>query len=375
MALTIRETSQVLKFKDKTPCYLFENEKFDDISHKLRSAFQDLGLNLIVGYSVKTNNARCILKRAYENFGYLEVCSAEELKLAKKVGAKESRIIYNGVLPEIDYRFRVASHGGIVNIDNYTMYCGLVRIAEKHRRRIKIGIRVNGDIGNGYSRFGVIPDSEEWNKIFQQKSECVDIVGISFHRYGGRGIEGWEKKLDVVCSVVDKIDNLEYIDFGSNFYGAMQPQLAEQFGENIPSFSAYARLIETRLHEKLKSMPAIIVEPGTPLVGNSVSILSKVADIKKQNGKKIAIADVCRFDIGFLIESKEIPYDVVNDSDGEIVDSVHGYACTENDVLIKNFSKKLSAGDFILFRNCGAYSYSQASDFICKKPKMYEVEM
>lgn len=371
MTTTSKEILRLLTYRDETPCFVFDRNYFDGVCKDLRSAFQ--GRDFINGYSVKTNNALCIMKAALENFGYLEIVSKDELDIASNAGAKFNQIIYNGVLNETEYRFKVANAGGIVNIDNLMMFNELCDLAEKKKKKIKLGIRVNCDIGNGLSRFGVLPDSEEWKSIFARKSDYVEIVGFAFHRYGGRNLDGWSKKLKIVSSVINGIRNLEYVDLGSNFYGAMDKELAEQFSDVIPTFKDYALQITSMIPKGVK----IIMEAGTPVIGNSVFMFAKVTGIKKIQDENVAICDTSIFDVGFIADSKLVPYKIIPLSYDNAVNvkRIYGYACTENDVLVKDCNKNVHIGDLIVFKNCGAYSYTQSSDFICKKPKIKEVRM
>ena len=51
MDLTSKETLQVSKFRDKTPCFLFDSNKFLSVSKSLNEAFSKLPI--IIAYSVK----------------------------------------------------------------------------------------------------------------------------------------------------------------------------------------------------------------------------------------------------------------------------------------------------------------------------------
>ena len=373
MGLTTKEISQVLKFKDKTPCFLFDRAKFDSVSKSLNDAFSKLPIKL--AYSVKTNNADCVLKAAIKGeFSYLEVCSKDEVKKAIKAGARYSQIIYNGVLSELDYRFKVASHGGIVNVDSYEMYKALSEYAKKKHKKIKIGARINLDIGSGYSRFGLTAYEIENFLIDLRNDEYLSLAGFIFHRYGGRDLSGWKKKLSAISDFLDRFSaeelcRIEYLDFGSNFYGDMDERLAAQF-ENVPMFNEYADLILNILQKHFENNPTVMLEPGTPVVANSVSLLAKIDSVKKD----VAIVDASIFDIGFICWSKKVPFDLLMCAPRiQPIKEIHGYACTENDIIEKGIDVQTGVGDLVLFRNCGAYSYSQDSDFIKNKLKVYAI--
>lgn len=378
MDLTSKETLQVSKYRDKTPCFLFDSNKFLSVSKSLNEAFSKLPI--IIAYSVKTNNAMIILKTILrqKQIRFLEVCSEDEYKKALKAGAKYNQIIYNGVLADVYYRLKIAMNGGLVNVDSYQMYKKLSNFAEKKKTKIKIGVRINIDIGNGYSRFGIIPQSKEFDDFLTdlKSDKYVRLVGFNFHRYGGRDLKGWNKKTSFIYSFLKSLDKdilskIEYIDFGSNFYGDMDKRLSVQFSDRIISFTKYAAIIKSMLESVFDILPTIIIEPGTPVIANCVSLLAKVDSIKNET----AIVDASIFDIGFICKTKNVPFDVISSESNKavFVKELHGYACTENDIIEKDLNLTMADGDYVLFRNCGAYSYSNDSDFICKRLKLYKI--
>jgi len=54
---------------------------------------------------------------------------------------------------------------------------------------------------------------------------------------------------------------------------------------------------------------------------------------------------------------------------------IFGYACTEDDTVYKSYTGELAVGDYLLFRNLGAYANSLSSDFIKPAMKTYDIAM
>ncbi len=370
--MTLRKTSHQLTLKDRTPYYEFSRGIFK----KNVECFQDeFGLrypNFALSYSVKTNNHTSIIECA-EDLGLLiEIVSPDEYTKVKNITTPD-RIIYNGVLPHNKSKFEVAQKGGIVNVENLGELKELASFAKKKRQAIKVGIRLNLMLSNNYlSRFGIELTEENLNEVKKiERKSRIKIAGLHIHLSNGRELKYWKERATLMAEFAKKL-NVEYIDLGGNMYGAMEECLKAQFND-VPSVKDYAETISTIMEDNFPNNDVkLILECGTPLVSNAVSIFGKVVALNEINKTGIATVDFNIYDVGFLALTKNLPYHIHENSTKKKkeVSRVYGCTCTEGDLLLVNTSHKLGIGDVIEIKNIGAYSYSQSNDFITAKPKL-----
>lgn len=352
------------------PLYLFYQPTFDANVESIRKAFSDHRLdNLLLGYSVKTNPHPVVLDAAKHLSMYAEIVSPHELNVATSCGFSLSNIIYNGVIPDPTDKFNVAKSGGIVNLESYLEFQQIESMARSKGIPVQVGIRLNVNIGNGRtSRFGLEHQSDEYQKVMEltKCSEYISIAGVHSHVYGGRQTKFWKNRVIAVAKIAYEL-GAGYIDLGSNMFGPMDPRMAEQFDDEIPTFDDYAATVKDALDTIYSGKPPmLILEPGTPVVSNAVSVLAEVLNIRRVCGKNIATANCTEYDFGFTPATKNVPVDVIHNSEGiEYNDlDIYGYTCTEGDVLHRSYNGRLAIGDFLLFRNLGAYSVSLSNSFI-----------
>lgn len=136
-----------------SPLYLFyENEFRANFAH-LCEVFRAVYKNYIPAYSYKTNYTPYVCGIVKEMGGYAEVVSDMELYLAKKIGYNHSQIFYNGPCKGKMLEEHLLA-GGISNIDNEDEAKRIVMLAQQHSKaHIRVGIRVNSDIGAVYFTF------------------------------------------------------------------------------------------------------------------------------------------------------------------------------------------------------------------------------
>lgn len=364
------------------PCFLFDSDLFKQNVKSFQEAFRHyFGEKFKLSYSTKTNPSMAVLKTLCTiPDAMIEIVSPNELHLAMASGFSLDRIVYNGVIPDATGKFSVASNGGIVNAENYGELKTLADMAKERKIRIEVGLRVNISIDENRaweSRFGVKPYTPQFYQCLELQNEYFEIVGLHSHIHGCRTINFWKKRASIL-GMLGRALGVKYIDFGSNMFGFMDTRLAEQFDCEIPTAKSYAWNIcnELKLCYGREELPNIIIEPGTPVVANTVSVIGRVETINERGFDTIATASCSVYDFGFFHGSpKHPPMDVIHMSKGKHYEDVEifGYACTEDDTVYKSYTGELAVGDFLLFRNLGAYANSLSSNFIKPAMKTYDI--
>lgn len=357
-----------------TPFYVFNADEFIDNYRELESAFQAYYSDYHIAYSFKTNYTPAVCKIVLELGGYAEVVSDMEFELAKKLGFPTKRIVYNGPGKE-NYVEECLIGGGLLNIDNNSEADKICHIAANNKS-LSAGIRVNFDIGNDlHSRFGIDAQREDiYNIIGKLQRSGVSINGLHFHISRARNIEAWEKRINTILQIADKVEAfqnkyLEYIDLGSGMFGKMADELKNQFS-SVPMYHEYAAVVAGKMashYSSRKTKPKLFTEPGTTLVSKYFSLYTRVLDIKTIRNKDYALLDCSFQNVGEICKLKKVPIRIVEDAgyerDYEAIDFV-GYTCLEQDVIYHNYKGKVGVGDIIEINNVGGYSIVNKPPFI-----------
>lgn len=358
-----------------SPLYVFHDMEFANNFKRLCHAFKKEYGNYIPGYSYKTNYTPHICKLVKGLGGYAEVVSDMELFVAKKIGYENSKIIYNGPCKGVMMEEHILN-GGISNIDNEAEAIRVVELARQHpNKNLKIGIRINTDIGAGFvSRFGIETGSEAMKRVVEMiKSQSnLKLVGLHMHVSRARYIEAWQKRIDNILEAAGKIiDGVpEYIDLGSGMFADMEDYLKDQFTIKVPSFEEYAKVVAGTMakhYANVDNKPILMSEPGTTVVSRYLSLITTVKAVKEVGGRHIAIMDCDIHNAGETCQMMKVPYTHLACGDGEQSKKpidITGFTCLEQDTLFKDFPESVKVGDMLELRNVGGYSVVYKPPFI-----------
>jgi diaminopimelate decarboxylase len=353
------------------PCYILNQPQLQSNIRELHNAFNEVfGPRYKIGYSYKTNCEKFVLSTVHKENVYAEIVSPIEFAEASR-NVSLDRIIYNGVIPDLENKFSVAKAGGLVNVENLIELKALDKLAREQMVILDVGIRINVDVDGGeLSRFGIEINDENLKEINQLTN--LHIVGIHSHLSDSRSIAFWYNKVKAV-SEVGRMLGIEVIDLGGRLYGPMHPEVKKRFKDGVPTFRDYAETIKSALVEVYGTddkLPTIIVEPGTALISNAVSLIAKVVDVKTVKNKTVATLNCKSRDVATFIDvPNNYPYKVLSKGREEVEDAtIYGCTCVEHDVFVEHYSGKLSIGDYVVFDNVGSYSSSLSPDFIQETP-------
>jgi len=173
--------------------YVLNKEMFNEEYFKVLKAFRAKYSKTNIAYSFKTNYIPDLVNEVRKNQGYAEVVSSMELKLAQKMGFKNSNIFFNGPFKHREFTKNFLLNGGTVNVDSLSEFNFIKHFAESEKVKVNIGIRLNFNSEQYTSRFGVDIDSSDIDSILQHSKESKFISIISIHcHYAPRGIDKWE---------------------------------------------------------------------------------------------------------------------------------------------------------------------------------------
>ena len=352
--------------------YLLDSAQFRKNFAELKAAFGRLYPNWNIAYSYKTNYTPKLCKIVNELGGYAEVVSEMELEIAKRVGCKADRIIWNGPIKNVSVMEQFLLDGGTVNIDSKEELEQVKDIHNRHQYKlINMGIRCNYDVNDGVvSRFGLDTEGDDFMEAvkFATTTENVKLINFQCH-FAKRQIDFWPARAKGMVDLIDRLGVIpERIDIGGGLFGKMADSLKAQFGCEIPDYQAYAKAAATVFSDYFKDKevkPELLIEPGSAVVGDCMQFVGTVKTIKNVRGKWIATVLGSQKNISMT--GINPPMEVIpmgGEQKGYNDLDFVGFTCIEGDVLYHNYTGKLAHQDAIVISNCGSYSLVMKPPFI-----------
>lgn len=347
--------------------YVYDAAQIQNQYRRLQNAFSGVK-DLKINYACKALSNLSVLRFIKQLGSGLDTVSIQEVRLGLTAGFAPETIIYtpNGVaLDEIE---EVAKMGVQINIDNLSI---LEQFGTKHPN-IPVCIRINPHVmagGNSNISVGHI-DSKFGISIHQiphvlriVENTGMHINGIHMHTGSDiLDIDVFIHAAEILFDTAIRFKELDFIDFGSGFKVPYRPgdietnieELGEKLTQRFKTFcKAYGRNLQ------------LAFEPGKFLVSEAGYFITKVNAVKQTTSMVFA-----QVDSGFnhlirpmLYGSHHEIFNISNPQGKERFYSVVGYIC-ETDTFGNNRKiAEISDGDFLVFRNAGAYCFTMASNY------------
>ena len=358
----------------KTPYYLLDfvrlKEKIN-IAKKAQAVFPDI----IIGYSVKTNNSIEILK-CINSFGlYAEVVSIDEYQLALKAGFKPSCLIYNGLAKDRQTFEHVALSRGIVFIETIKD----LEYALSMKENIQVGIRLNIDVNqmtcgqsqlvNTHSRFGFCAENKQLQYVIEslKNKRNIQLIALQLHvGANSKNCEVYQRKLEYACKLISQYNlAIKYLDIGGGV------ECSDE--KNYLQFMANLKLI---VDKNLSYTPGLIVEFGKGLINDVVEYVVTTKGVLEIGDELFYYCDGSRLHIDPMLKVPKFEYEIINKNQNVSMLSkkswLVGSTCMEADRFFRlKIYDKILVGDQIHLKNVGAYTFSLCPHFILDKPNMY----
>jgi len=352
--------------------YLLDSAQFRKNFAELKTAFNNIYPNWNIAYSYKTNYTPKLCKIVNELGGYAEVVSEMELEIAKRVGCKMDRVIWNGPIKNVPIMEQFLLDGGTINIDSIEELEQVKDIHNRHADKlIHVGIRCNYDVNDGVvSRFGFDIDGAEFMEAvkFATTTENVKFINFQCH-FAKRQIAYWPARAKGMVDLIDRLGIIpERIDIGGGLFGKMADSLRVQFSCEIPDYEAYAKAAAQVFADYFADKdikPELLIEPGSAVVGDCMKFIGTVKTIKNVRGKWIATVLGSQKNISMTGINPPMEVIAMGGEQKEYKDlDFVGFTCIEGDVLYHNYTGKLAHQDAIVISNCGSYSLVMKPPFI-----------
>ncbi len=350
-----------------TPLYVYETAKMEAQYKRLQKAFK--GTKLKINYACKALTNLNVLRFFQQLGSGLDTVSIQEVQLGLKAGFKPEDIMYtpNGV--SIDEIKKAVELGVRVNIDNLSIleqfgsiYGGSYPVCVRMNPHIMAGGNAKISVGHIDSKFGIsIHQVRHLERLV--KSLNIHVEGVHMHTGSDiLDVDTFLTGAELLLEVAHKFDALQYIDFGSGFKVAYQPNdietNVEELGEKM---SALFKQFCQDYGRELK----IEFEPGKFLVSEAGYFLCKVNGLKQTTATVFAQVDTGMNHLirPMLYDAHHEIVNISNPAGRKRVYSVVGYICETDTFANDRQLSEIREGDILAFKNAGAYCYTMSNNY------------
>ena len=370
----------------QSPLMVMSEDSIRDKCRSLKEAFTLKYENTRIAYAGKAFLCTAMVKLIDDEGLCLDVVSDGELYTALQAGFPPERIEFNGnnKSPE---EIRMAVEAGVSRlIVDGTDEISLIE--EECRRAGKtadILIRFSPGVdshthkyittGNIDSKFGVpLSDGIIDNVVAAaMESEYVNLLGFHFH-VGSQLHDNQSHVMatGILLEMVEKFrKSLGFVPKELNLGGGFGIHYTDE--DNVKPFSYFTdpvmEQIEEYFSEKGLERPAVVIEPGRSIVGESGTTLYSVGAIKDIPGVRKYVSvnggmtDNIRPAMYGSLYDCHINVSPEEERPEEVV-TICGKCCESGDILIRDVKvKRPERGDILAVFSTGAYCYSMSSNY------------
>lgn len=312
-------------------------------------------------YAVKANPDPRVLRVLAEEGSGFEVASIAELDLLLTLGIDASKVHYSNPVKPRQFIQYAASKGVVW----YSFDC-IDELRKIHTvvPGAKLYLRIDTpNIGSDYplsGKFGA--KARDVGEILDAAAALgADVCGVTFHVGSQcRNAENWRVAIEsakrIFCSMRLKGLTPQLLNIGGGY--------PVRLTKPIPSIEIIGEVVNEAIAD-LDDSIRVMAEPGRYLVSDAGYFVCRVIGAAWRGDQRWIYLDCGMF--GGLMESTQgLQFHMEFDRTGHRVPChVAGPTCDSVDVLMRDvlLPESLQDGDFIYFRNSGAYTTAYASNF------------
>lgn len=350
-----------------TPLYVYHAEKIAEQSRKLKEAFRYCDTRFF--YAAKALTNINILKLMKELGNSLDCVSINEVLLGLKAGFEPSEILFTPNCVDFSEIEQAKNLGVLINLDNISI---LEQFGNRYGSSYPVCLRLNPHImaGGNYkistghvdSKFGIsIHQMRHIERVV--KTTGMHVRGLHMHTGSEiKDVDVFLAGLDVMFEMAAHFEELQFIDLGSGFKVAYQPDETETdvviLGEKV------AEAVK-RFEEQSSKKIQVWFEPGKYLVSEAGYFLVK-ANIIKQTTATVFVG----VNSGFNHLIRPMFYDsyhrienISNAHGPERIYTVVGNICETDTFAWDRKLNEVRENDILAFYNAGAYGFEMSSNF------------
>lgn len=373
-----------------SPCFVISERTMRKTYQSALRAFKTRYPKVQFAWSYKTNYLDAVCNVFHQEGSWAEVVSGFEYEKAIRNGVPGNKIIFNGPEKSTDELKRAIENESLIHIDHFDELYDLIEITETSKKKAKVAIRVNMDVGVYplWDRFGFNYESyQAWQAIVKiMNCEKMELVGLHCHigtfmlTANAYAIAA-SKLCDLAYNIKLKWDkSIQYLDLGGGFASTNTLRGSYLPGSDIsPGFDDYAEAITSIILNfgfKQEDLPLLVLETGRAMIDDAGYLLGTVlANKRLSDGRRATIMDfgVNILFTAFWYEHKISPAQEFTHHTEDMV--VYGPLCMNIDKIRESVSLPLlSRGDNVVVHKVGAYNMTQWMQFIAMRPNVVMID-
>jgi ornithine decarboxylase len=323
-------------------------------------------------YAVKCNDDTNVIKLlAFLGAGF-DCASKGEIKKVMDLGVSADRIIYANPCKQSSY-VRYAAEVGVetMTFDNEQE---LLKIKQLHPNA-KLVLRIVTDDSNAICRFSMKfgADMNTARRLIEKAREIgLEVVGVSFHCGSGQMtskafVDAIQNARTIMNYGIQLGFTMNLLDIGGGFPGNTGTECY---------FSEIATAVNTALEEHFPNDGSvqIIAEPGRYYVASAYSLATNVIATREMVDPDTSemkymyyINDGVYGSFNCVLYDHYVPepsFLANNESNEKFISSIWGPTCDGLDCIHSSIRiPKLNVGEWVLWKNMGAYTISGAVQF------------
>ncbi|MBV8687442.1 MAG: ATP-grasp domain-containing protein [Alphaproteobacteria bacterium] len=355
----------------QTPRFLYLESTASGLFKRAAERSRRLGtdeVQVVSGYSIKTNPDERLIRLALENGFYAECISLLEAQKALQIGFRPDQVILNGpakwwpegLMPK--ERLHAVFCDSVADLDRcVAMAAG--DLASRH-----VGIRLRTP--NVVSRFGIPLDSPQtFSKLVEAVGRLPDeaAFGVHFHMASSNiGVAQWWHLFESMlkwCRSIERLTGrtIEILDMGGGWF----PD--DWHAEDESRFS---RAVET-VKALLPAVRQIVSEPGKAMAQPSMALAMRILEIQEHEEDHVeAVVDGSIAELPMYAFQ---PHRILRQCGetgalqplGRGKTHLMGRLCMEHDIVASNVAlpEGTRAGDVLIFCDAGGYDRSMSYVF------------
>lgn len=259
-------------------------------------------------------------------------------------------------------------------------------IAAKYPQlKFKLGIRINIEMDDFFSRFGFDPRTDAFKYAIHVIRSVPNLQLVGLHTHSSRidrSPNTYQSKLRYLIQLASRVfekEELEYLNIGGGFWSKLDDNMRRQLQvEHLPTFDEYGHAVASLMKREFPDEDVeLIMEPGLSVTANILDYVVKVIDIRVISGRNIATTTGSHQCVKPTGHKKALTVEIHREKENvwmDVVCDVVGYTCLEFDVLYHALRAPLQVGNYIQFRNVGGYTLVLKPPFIKLSPAILNVE-
>ncbi len=314
-------------------------------------------------YALKPMPHPAVVRTVLDEGGSLDLATNGEVELVAKMGADPGRCIHtHPIKRDMDIQAALRRGVRVFVADNPDEVRKFASYAGRAELLLRVSFRSPGAVCDLSRKFGC--DPEDLLALARLANSLgVQLRGLSFHVGSQAADPGKHVEAIKACAALmaaarrEKLGLLDTLDIGGGF--------PIDYAQRAPEISRFCAPIRAALAELPKRV-RVIAEPGRYIVGPAAIGVATVMGRARREGHWWYYLDDGLYGSysGQLFDHARYPVESLRSGGEKLPSVLAGPTCDSIDVIAENMMlPELRAGDLIVGRAMGAYTWASASEF------------